>query len=57
MTEPPDFHPHSLGKLVSFNSVQDLIDPILYPYVAGTTSVLPGVKLPPVDDVDNKCRT
>ncbi|KAJ3755634.1 hypothetical protein EV360DRAFT_85726 [Lentinula raphanica] len=48
--EPKDFHPHSFGK------VQDLIHPSLYPYVAGVSSVLPGVKLPPVD-VDNKFRT
>ncbi|KAJ3715643.1 hypothetical protein C8R42DRAFT_645547 [Lentinula raphanica] len=38
MTEPPDFHPHSLGKLVSFNSVQDLIDPILWYSKGSSTS-------------------
>ncbi|KAF9062786.1 hypothetical protein BDP27DRAFT_1406090 [Rhodocollybia butyracea] len=40
--EPQDFHPGSSGK------VQDLIDPSLYPYIAGTTPVLSSdVKLPP----------
>ncbi|KAJ3969664.1 hypothetical protein EV361DRAFT_963930 [Lentinula raphanica] len=49
--EPKDFHPHTFGK------VQDLIHPSLYPYVAGVTSVPPEVKLPPIDDIDNKFRT